>query len=222
MTSDRSTLEREMAGVEIRPFTLDEFHRRRRRKQRNRRIALTVVGAVVAAAAIGGVLRMVDPVDETITADDVPGPALPPPSPFVGTWVSTDADGSSQTMEIQPSGPDHHRMVMHDDAATACAGVPATVTGTGQIEMDGRLVFGAELSCDDGSTPVPLSDPASAAVLQETLANFWFVHDPVTDELIDSLEVVWRHPGAAPDQGNAPTTVGRLAGASINDYLEEQ
>jgi hypothetical protein len=57
MASDRSLLEREMERVELRPFTLAEFHRRRERKQRNRRMGTGVLALVLSAAALAGLLQ---------------------------------------------------------------------------------------------------------------------------------------------------------------------
>src|SRR5437867_2185076 len=57
MANDRSILERQLERVELRPFTLEGFHRRRRRKQRNRRIRAGVVALVVAAAGAAGFIR---------------------------------------------------------------------------------------------------------------------------------------------------------------------
>src|ERR671919_1817025 len=94
MANDRSILERQMERVELRPFTLDGFHQRRQRKQRNRRIVTAVVALAVAAAGIGGLVR---------AFSTGPVPAGDPRSPFLGTWVSTDFDGSTQTMVIRAS-----------------------------------------------------------------------------------------------------------------------
>lgn len=57
MTSDRSVLEHQIERVELRPFTLEGFHRRYERKQRNRRIRAGVVALVVAAAGAGALAR---------------------------------------------------------------------------------------------------------------------------------------------------------------------
>ena len=97
MPSARALLERQMAEVELRPFTLDEFHRRRHRKQRNRRIATAAMGLVLAAVVAGGILGSLGSDDQKVDSD-ILGPM---PSPFAGTWTSTDTDGSSQTMGIQ-------------------------------------------------------------------------------------------------------------------------
>jgi hypothetical protein len=166
------------------------------------RIAFLVAAAILVLAAVSSVLwGQLDDSDPTTYAGGS--------QPFVGTWVSTDSDGSSQTMEIEPSRGGEHEVVIHDDAATAaCGGAPATLTGSGRPQNGAMLVIAVELTCDDGSTPVPMSDPESARELRETLANLTFVHDPATDELTDSLGVVWRRAGA--DDATAPTSSGTM------------
>ena len=84
---------------------------------------------------------------------DVPPPTLPAPppttvpattavDPFVGVWLSTDTDGSSQTMEIARSGTDDYDVVIRDEAATAaCAGGASTLTGAGLLATDTSLVI---------------------------------------------------------------------------------
>ncbi len=74
MASDRSILEHQMAAVEVRPFTIEEFHRRRHQRQRNRRTGTTLAGLLLVAAVVGGVLRTVgsDPGDTRVTSDDTP------------------------------------------------------------------------------------------------------------------------------------------------------
>ena len=57
MPSDQSILERQIERVELRPFTLEGFHRRRSRKQRNRRIGAAVAALALAAAGIGVLVR---------------------------------------------------------------------------------------------------------------------------------------------------------------------
>jgi WD40 repeat protein len=76
MGSDRSVLERQIEDVELRPFTLEGFHRRRQRKERNRRIGSAVVALVVVGVAIGGLLRAFS--SGTVPADEPsPAPAGP-------------------------------------------------------------------------------------------------------------------------------------------------
>jgi hypothetical protein len=193
MPSDLTLLERQMADVELRPFTLDEFHRRRHRKQRNRKIVTTLAGVALLAVVVAGVLGTVTSDDEqkTITSD-LPSP-IQPASPYVGSWESTDTDGSHQTMEIQPIGGGAYELVIHDEAASAActAAGPATVTGTGRLQPDGTLVASAELTCDDGTTPLGELDPQTAEDLHAMLANLVFEHDPTTDQ-IDGVDVVWQ------------------------------
>jgi hypothetical protein len=185
MPSDRALLERQMADVELRPFTLDEFHRRRHQKQQNRRIATGVVGLVLAAVVAGGVLAMLATDDETVDSD-VLGPLS---SPFAGEWVSIDTDGSSQTMTIERTDGDAHEIVIHDDSASVCSGAPSTMTGSGRVQTTTKLLIDAEITCDDASTP------STTDLDQELLANLTFVHDPETNELADNLGVVWWREG---------------------------
>ena len=48
----RSIVDRELERIELRPFTLESFHRRRERKRRNERIRAGVVGIVIALMAV--------------------------------------------------------------------------------------------------------------------------------------------------------------------------
>ncbi len=146
-------------------------------------------------------------VDETVPASD---PAvtidtaapLPPPEPFVGVWVSTDTDGSSQTMEIVPSDTGEYEVVVRDDVATAaCAGAASTMTGTGLLATDERLVIAQpELTCDGGATPSIGLPP------QTDIADFTFDRDPVTDALTDIFGVVWQREGSNVDLGGPATS----------------
>jgi hypothetical protein len=211
MTSDSSLVERQMADVELRPFTLDEFHRRRHRKQRNRRIAIALTGLALVVAAISGVLHTLGMDDEAVDTDIV-GPM---PSPFEGTWTSADRDGSSQTLEIRRTDGDVHEVVLRDDSAAPCSGTPSTETGSGQVRRVTELVTALALTCDDGRPPSG-----------EALAHLTFVHDPATDELTDSIGVVWLpegRSGAAALEGPSPFegswVVGR-AGQYFPDSLE--
>ena len=137
--------------------------------------------------------------DDQKVDSDILGPM---PSPFAGTWTSTDTDGSSQTMGIQHADGDEHEVVLHDDAATACSGAPATVTGTARLSSVTELVVPQPVAtCDDGSTPMT----PDGQRLDEVLTEITFVHDPDTGTLTDSYGVVWRRPGAAP---NGPTEEG--------------
>jgi hypothetical protein len=166
MASDRSVVERQIERVELRPFTLDGFHQRRQRKERNRRIGSALVALVVVGATIGGLLR---------AFSSGPVPVADPRRPFLGTWVATDLNGSTQTMAISASGDQAVNIVVHDDLATVCSGAPSTTTGTGQVRNDTELVVPSPaLTCDDGSEPQALSGPP----LEEQLRNLTFIDHP--------------------------------------------
>jgi len=206
MTNDRSVLERQIERVEVRPFTLERFHRRRSRKQRNRRVGTAVVALALAAAGIGGLV---------LTFSSGLVPASDPRSPFLGTWVSTDGDGSTQTMTIGASGNGAVEILVHDDLASVCSGAPSTMTGTGRLAGAMELVIpSAVLTCDDGSEPEALSGPP----LEEQLQNLTFVHDPGTDALTDTLGLVWAREGA---ENPAPTMSGRMWPQSSLEELRE-
>ena len=71
----RSTVDRELERIELRPFTLESFHRRRERKRRNQRITAGVVGIVIGlmAVLIG---------TSIVRSGPAPAPASPhPPQP---------------------------------------------------------------------------------------------------------------------------------------------
>ncbi len=145
------------------------------------------------------------------TESDVVATIPPTTAPFVGIWESTDTDGSSQTMDIVSAGGDEFEVVVRDEAATAaCAGAPSTITGTGRLASDERLVIAQpELTCDDGTTPAPGPPP------QADLANSTLELDTATDEIVDSFGVVWRRPGSNDDPiAPSPVTVPALASAT--------
>jgi hypothetical protein len=159
---------------------------RRHRKGRNRRIGTAALALAVAAAGIGGLVRAFSPSRDPVPADE-------PKTPFVDTWVSTDQDGSTQTMKIRASGQGAYEIVVHDDAASVCSGAPSTMTGTGRLDGAMELVIPSPLlTCDEGSDPQIQSGPP----LEEQLRNLTFAHDPESDTLTDSFGVVWSREGA--------------------------
>jgi hypothetical protein len=178
-------LERRASGYGPPVDILERVHDRRRRRDRNRRIGTAVIALVVAGVAIGGLLRM-------ISSGSVP--AADPRDPFLGTWVSTsDADGGTQTMTVQVFGGDDVEIVVTDDVATVCSGMPSTMTGTGWIEGGTQLVIPAPVyTCDNGSEPQVLSGPP----LQEQLRDWTLVLDPENDTLSDGVGGVWVREGA--------------------------
>jgi hypothetical protein len=163
--------------VELDPPDRRPFHERRRWP----RYAAAVAGLAAGVAALSLVPR--DEADPVATT--------PPPSPFVGMWVSTDSDGSIQTMEISPAGEGQFDLLVLDDHATVCAGVTSTMTGTGEVQPDGSLLVAQPVFvCDDASTPTIVGGGS----VEERLTGLTFVHDDATDELTDSLGVVWWRP----------------------------
>jgi hypothetical protein len=204
MANDRSILERQMERVELRPFTLDGFHRRRERRQRNRRIATAVVVLAVAAAGIGGVAR-------AFLSGPGPRPADQPSGRFVGTWTSTELDdpGRSQTMTIRPAEDGALHIVLHDDSSWLCsdrqtrtAGVdtPSTMTGTGRLEDATTLVVPSPvLACVDGR------EPGVSGFPEEGRTSYTLVLDLAIDRIFDNVGVAW-HRGATPENGADTTT----------------
>jgi len=182
MASDRSVLERQLERVELRPFTLDGFHRRRQRKDRNRRIGSAVVALVVVGATVGGLLR---------AFSTGPGPVGDARRSFLGTWVSTDIDGSIQHMRVRSSGDEGVEIVVHDDSAGVCSGVPSTMTGTGGVVGTDLVIPAPVLTCDDGSEPA-----LNGAPLREQLRDWTLFLDSQTDTLSDGVGGVWLREGA--------------------------
>jgi hypothetical protein len=197
-------------SIELEPTAAEPPTRRRV----SLKIALAAAAAAVFVVALAAVVRTDDAPDRA----DVPPSTIPAPSttipvdPFVAVWLSTDSDGSSQSMQIAPSGTDEYEVVIRDEAATvACAGGASALTGAGRLTTDTSLVIAQpELTCDDGTIP-PIG-PAP----QAELANFTFDLDIATGELVDTFGVVWQREGSN-DELIAPSPVtvpGLAAGTS--------
>src|ERR671919_848241 len=179
-------LERQASRYKPSPDLFERVLDRRRRRDRNRRVLTGAVAVVVAAAGIGGLLR-------AFYSDPEPRPAAQL-SRFVGTWVSTDLDGSTQTMVVRAAGEGALEIEVRDDSARVCSGAPSTITGTGRVDGATVLVIPSPvLTCDDGSEPTVESGPP----LGELLRNLTFVHDREADTLTDNFDVVWGR-GKAP------------------------
>jgi hypothetical protein len=139
--------------------------------------------------------------------------ALPPAEKnsnvsFVDTWISTDVDGRTRTMVIQPSAAieDAYEITVHDDQALVCSGAPSTMTGTGRMFDTAYLVIRMPvITCDDGSEPeVADGFPPLDELLVDPSHDFTpfpdgpvFEHDPETDTLTNysALERLRRRPG---------------------------
>ena len=200
MSSDRSLVQREMQRVELRPFTVEGFHRQRERKQRNKRVRAGVVALIVAAVGMGALLRPFS--SGLVPADD-------PRRAFLGTWVTDDTDdtdGSRPTMTIGTSGDEQVEIEVVDDIATVCSGAPSTMTGSGRLVGEVELVVASPvLTCDDGSEPQALNGPP----LEEQLRDLTFVHDPDDDVLIDTFGAVWTRE-AAEEPAPGPAASGGM------------
>jgi hypothetical protein len=148
------------------------------------------------------------------------GPATSPSndarSAFVGTWFSTsDADGGTQTMTVRASGEDGVEIVVTDDIASVCSRTASTMTGTGRLVGDTRLLIPSPAyTCDDGTKAVAMS----GAPLQEQLRNLSFVLDAEAGYLTDNFRGMWlRDGGAAPSpapRAAAPSPAPRASDTS--------
>jgi len=159
-----------------------------------RRTLLIVASALLLATigAIGVGSRFLQPDPLVIT--------------FGGAWISTsDADGGTQTMNVEVSSDGAVDITVHDTIALVCSGTRSTMRGTGAIEGGTSLVIPAPVyACDDGSQPQALSGPP----LDEQLRNWTMTLDPQAGTLTDSVGGVWYREGAAvpsPDSSSEPT-----------------
>lgn len=159
-------------------------------------VAIWATAAAVLVVAITVLIRSDDalaPIDLATPTVEAPEPALQP-SPFEGSWLSIDSDGSTQTMEIRDAGDGNLEFVVRDDVAGVCSGASSTMTGTGRLDANGALVIAQPvLTCDDGTEP---AIPGGQSI-EEALANLTLTRDETSDELSDNLGVVWVRPGAA-------------------------
>ena len=184
-------------------MSLDEPATYGRRRWPKYAAAAAALAAGIAAFSV--LPRNEHPVEPAATTEISPPP---PAGLFVGVWVSTDTDGSSQTMQIVRSGTDEYEVVIRDEAATAaCAGGASTLTGAGRLATDTSVVFAQpELTCDDGTIP-PIGPPTQAE-----LSNFTLDLDTATGELVDSFGVVWQREGSNVDLDGPTTTEPSTSG----------
>jgi hypothetical protein len=109
----------------------------------------------------------------------LPGTAWASTGELAGTWISVDADGSVQTLDITGSGETAYSMVYVDESATgACNGAPARVSGPGFVDGDVVVMFGT-LVCLPGGN-----------VFRSRL-TLGYEFDPGTGTLTDSFGIVW-------------------------------
>lgn len=122
-----------------------------------------------------------------------PAAGAPADFPVVGSWESTDVDGSHQHMTIG-NGP-NRPFFLRDDGGTVCddAGfgfVPITVAGNMQIFNEDPLQFffgPADVYCYPRG--------AGGRQLVFTGAFFGFQYEPVTDTIFDFAGVCWYRSG---------------------------
>ncbi len=180
-----------------------------REDPRSRRPVFLVLAAAAAVAIIVGlaVVSTRAPVEPSTVAT----PTVVEDPEFSGVWVSTDIDGSAQTMEIKGVG-DGSVEVRIQEAAwdgaivragkVACGVAATTLTGTGELDGSGELVVTvAAVTCVDGSEPV---------VSAGELADLRFAREAGSDTLTDDSGVVWHRKGAD-DPTAPPATDGTSA-----------
>lgn len=207
MIDQRERFERAFELFDMPEPAMARLVARRHRKERTRRIGTAVVAFAVAAAAFGGLAR-------AFLSGPGPRPADQPTGPFVGTWVSIDQDGSSQTMTIRAIEEGDFEIVVHDDAASVCSGAPSTMRGTGRLEGTRELIVPSPvLTCDDGSEPEALS----GLPLEEQLRDLTFVLDAETETLTDTFGGVWLREGA-----EVPLSGGMWPQTSLEEVRQAQ
>ena len=196
-------------SVEVVPTAAELSNRRRVML----RVALAAAAVVVLVVALAAIVRNGD---EPAPAD-VPTTTIPV-EPFVGVWLSTDTDGSSQTMQIARSGTDEYDVVIHDESATAaCAGGASTMSGTGRLATDTSLVIAQPvLTCDDGTIPSFGSAP------QAELANFTLDLDTTTGQLGDSFDLIWQREGTNADLDGPATSGGMWPQSTLEEVRAAQ
>ncbi len=176
----------------------------------SRRTLLIVVSALLLATmgaiGVGSRLLQADPLVIT----------------FGGTWISTtDADGGTQTMDVQVSDGGIVDITVHDTIASVCSLTPSTMTGSGAIEDGARIVIPEPVyTCDNGSRAVALSD----GPLEDLLRNLTMTHDPRTGALTDNVGGVWHREGAvvpSPDSSTAPTASDQMWPQTSLDEVRE-
>jgi hypothetical protein len=190
------------------------------RQQVGWRAGLGRIHVARSVAALGGAAAVVT-VATVLALGSFVGVAGPSPSSeirsvFAGTWYSiSDADGGTQTMTVQVLAEDVVEIVVTDDIASVCSRTPSTMTGTGRLEGDDRLVIPAPVyTCDDGSEAVAMSGPP----LQDQLRNLTYVHDIRTDVLTVGPGSVWtRQVGLVPSIAPiATSTASPTPGPSLD------
>ena len=76
MSDPRTTVERALAGAEVRPITLDAFHTRRERKRRNQRLAAGALGISIVLAGAFIAARVLDSFEDRTAGHPVRNGAI--------------------------------------------------------------------------------------------------------------------------------------------------
>lgn len=169
---------------------------RSRRHRPAARWAWVAVGAAAVAAVMGLLVVGRNAERPRVPTDTLP--SVESQGRFDGSWVSTDTDGSAQTLDIGHAGTEY-TIVVHDAAASVCSGFAATMSGTGRLAGHDTLVIPEPiLTCDDASAPAV----GAGSELAEQLSDLTFVHHPERDDLTDSFGVVWTRGRASAEAGS--------------------
>lgn len=107
--------------------------------------------------------------------------STPSSDAFFGTWVSTDLDGSEQTLSFAGQGDTRVVRYVDENATEACDdGGRFTAWGHGTVDGSTIAVTLERVRCDDRTDR---SDLVGSVIT--------YVHDPDTDTLTDDFGVVW-------------------------------
>jgi hypothetical protein len=126
-----------------------------------------------------------------------PEATQPQPVAFAGNWNATDPppDRSHLTMDVIALADGTYGVTIRDQVASVCSGVSSTLTAVAvPAESKTIVIAQPEYVCDDGSEAMALSGPP----LAEQLRNLGFLYDPGSDELQDSLGLVWSRVAMGP------------------------
>jgi hypothetical protein len=114
-------------------------------------------------------------------SDVITGPDFFPAS---GSWVATDNDGSSMTLEVTQNTNNSFLILMIDEDATFCS-----------KDTDSQVPIGLQAEGSGTASGFTLSLYDVTAVCKETdktiSFDISFTYDPDTDTLLDSLDVLW-------------------------------
>ena len=175
--------------------------------------AVVVLAVALALSFFSNRPGMIGPapsVTPSPTPTPTPSPTPDPWEAFIGTFVSDpgDADQGVQTMTVERSGVGSVDIVVIDTIASVCKLTPSTMTGTGHVEDNARLVIPRpDYKCDDGSDPhLTNGDPTP---LNEFLRNLTYTLDEATGNLtVGTLEegtlAVWVRQGPADPSASQP------------------